>query len=106
MDTTHFPPRPEGWQVSQPRVLFANQIMQMIASRVQCGRTGKAQDFYKLEFPSWVNVVATTGNSEIVMIRQYRFGTDRVELEIPGGAVNLGGEPLAAGLRELLEETG
>ncbi len=78
----------------------------MVASKVRCERTGKSQDFYKFEFPSWVNVVATTAKSEMVLIRQYRFGTDQVELEIPGGAVNIGEDPLAAGLRELLEETG
>ena len=64
------------------------------------------KDFYKFEFPSWVNIVATTNNSEILLIRQYRFGTGQVELEIPGGAVNEGEPPLEAGLRELLEETG
>lgn len=106
MKTAHFPAHPEGWQISPPRTLFANRIMQMVASKVRCDRTGKSQDFYKFEFPSWVNIVATTANSEMVLIRQYRFGTDQVELEIPGGAVNIGEDPLVAGLRELLEETG
>lgn len=80
--------------------------MQMVACAVRCERTGKTQDFYRLEFPSWVNVVATTEANELLIIRQYRFGTDRIEIEIPGGAVNKGEDPLAAGLRELLEETG
>lgn len=40
------------------------------------------------------------------MIRQYRYGSDKVELEIPGGAVNEGESALSAGIRELLEETG
>lgn len=53
-------------------------------------------------FPGWVNVVATTVAGELVLIRQYRFGTDRLELEIPGGAINDGEDPLAAGLRKLL----
>ena len=95
-----------GWQIDAPRTLFANSGMQMVASKVRCGRTGKSQDFYRFEFPSWVNVIATTASGDMLMIRQYRFGTNRVELEIPGGAVNAGEDPLAAGLRELLEETG
>lgn len=106
MKTGDFPARPEGWQIDAPRTLFANPIMQMVASKVRCSRTGKVQDFYKFEFPGWVNVVATTDTGDLVLIRQYRFGTDRMELEIPGGAVNDGEDPLAAGLRELLEETG
>ena len=106
MKTVSLPRHHQGWQIDTPRTLFANPGMQMFASRVHCDRTGKSQDFYKFEFPHWVNVVATTAGGEIVLIHQYRFGTNRVELEIPGGAVNLGEDPLAAGLRELLEETG
>ena len=98
--------RPDGWRISPARTIFANPIMQMVACAVRCERTGKTQDFYRLEFPSWVNVVATTEANELLIIRQYRFGTDRIEIEIPGGAVNKGEDPLAAGLRELLEETG
>lgn len=80
--------------------------MQLVSNRVHCGRSGKSQEFYKFIFPSWVNIIALTSSDEIVLIRQYRYGTDRVELEIPGGAVNEGEDPLAAGERELLEETG
>ena len=96
----------EGWQVSTPKILFSTPIMDLVSGRVHCERTGIEKDFYKFEFPSWVNIVATTNNSEILLIRQYRFGTGQVELEIPGGAVNDGEPPLEAGLRELLEETG
>jgi 8-oxo-dGTP pyrophosphatase MutT (NUDIX family) len=96
----------EGWQVSTPKTLFSTPIMDLVTGRVHCGRTGIEKDFYKFEFPSWVNIVATTNNSGILLIRQYRFGTGQVELEIPGGAVNEGEPPLEAGLRELLEETG
>jgi len=73
---------------------------------VHCARTGIEKDFFKLDFPSWVNIVACTKEKKVILIRQYRFGTDRIELEIPGGAVNDGEPPLEAGLRELLEETG
>ncbi|MFH0785102.1 MAG: NUDIX hydrolase [Pseudomonadota bacterium] len=106
MKTANYPLQSEDWKISEPRTVFSNPVMQMVASRVRCGRTGKDQDFYRFEFPSWVNIVATTNAGDLVLVRQYRFGTNRVELEIPGGAVNIDEDPLAAGLRELLEETG
>jgi ADP-ribose pyrophosphatase len=37
---------------------------------------------------------------------QYRFGSDAVTLEIPGGMVDRGETPLLAAQRELREETG
>lgn len=93
-------------QLSSPKTLFSSPVMDLITSRIHCRRSGKQKDFYKLEFGSWVNIIACTNDSDILLIRQYRYGSDQVELEIPGGAVNDDEPPLQAGLRELLEETG
>jgi 8-oxo-dGTP pyrophosphatase MutT (NUDIX family) len=59
-----------------------------------------------IEAPDWVNVLALTPEHELVLVRQFRFGIDNLSLEIPGGMIEPGEDPLAAGLRELREETG
>jgi 8-oxo-dGTP pyrophosphatase MutT (NUDIX family) len=70
-------------------------------------RTGKHCDFFVIESVDWVNVVAVTPNDELVMVEQYRHGSNTVELEIPGGIMDAGEtDPLATGARELREETG
>ena len=70
-------------------------------------RTGREHDFYIADSVNWVNVVALTPDQKIVMVEQYRHGSQRVELEIPGGMMNPEEtDPVAAGLRELREETG
>lgn len=53
-----------------------------------------------------VAVLAVTEDGRFVMARQYRPGPGRVLLELPGGAVEEGEEPIAAAARELREETG
>jgi ADP-ribose pyrophosphatase len=68
--------------------------------------TGKDHDFYVIEAPDWVNVVAVTPDGQIILIKQYRHGVQSVTLEIPGGMVDPGESPLQAAKRELLEETG
>jgi 8-oxo-dGTP pyrophosphatase MutT (NUDIX family) len=70
-------------------------------------RTGREHDFYVIESVNWVNVIALTTTGQLVMIEQYRHGSNTVEIEIPGGMMDPNdASPLEAGLRELREETG
>ena len=64
------------------------------------------EPYYVLEYPNWVDVIPVTGNNEIIMIRQYRHGINKVSLELPCGAIESHETPLEAAKRELLEETG
>jgi 8-oxo-dGTP pyrophosphatase MutT (NUDIX family) len=77
--------------------------------RVDCcelpdGRT--ANEYYVLEYPNWVNVVAITENNEVIMVKQYRHSGDIISIEIPGGVIDGDEKPEHAAQRELLEETG
>ena len=70
-------------------------------------RTGQAHPFIVLDCVDWVNVLAVTRDRHLVMIEQFRHGTETVELEIPGGVMDPHEtSPVATGVRELREETG
>ncbi|MGH0036000.1 MAG: NUDIX hydrolase [Myxococcota bacterium] len=69
-------------------------------------RTGRPAAFYRIDASDWVNIVPVTDADEVVMVRQYRHGSARHTLEIPGGMVDPGESPAEAAARELLEETG
>ena len=69
-------------------------------------RTGAVKKFSLIECVDWVNVIALTPDDEVVLIRQYRAGSASICLEIPGGMVDDGEDPLTAAKRELEEETG
>ena len=67
---------------------------------------GTSGDFYVMDTASWVHVVALTKNNKIILVQQFRFGTENLSWEVPGGLMEAGESPIAAGLRELREETG
>ncbi len=53
-------------------------------------RTGEQMRRLVLETRDWVNVVARTLEGRYLMVKQYRFGTERVTTEIPGGVIDPG----------------
>jgi 8-oxo-dGTP pyrophosphatase MutT (NUDIX family) len=59
-----------------------------------------------LEAPDWVNVIALTPAERVVVVHQYRFGTQETTTEIPAGIVEPGEKSGEAAIRELKEETG
>ncbi len=66
----------------------------------------KESEFVVLKSPQWVNLIPITEQGNVVLIEQYRHGTDEITLEVPGGLVEKGEDPRIAGERECLEETG
>ncbi|MHB8524237.1 MAG: NUDIX hydrolase [Limisphaerales bacterium] len=90
---------------SQPAGDF--RIFTIRADRKISPRTGQTHDFFILDSVDWVNVIAVTPDQQLIMVEQYRHGTDTVELEIPGGMMDAGEtSAIEAGSRELREETG
>jgi 8-oxo-dGTP pyrophosphatase MutT (NUDIX family) len=69
-------------------------------------QNGLQHDFFIIEAPDWVNIVPITPDGRVVLIEQYRHGTNEIALEIPGGMVDRDESPFEAAKRELLEETG
>jgi ADP-ribose pyrophosphatase len=68
---------------------------------------GMTLDGFVLEYGDWATILALTKQQEVVLVRQYRHGAQKVILELPGGAMDARDEsPMQAARRELLEETG
>ncbi len=64
------------------------------------------KDYYVLEYPDWVNIIAQTKDGHFLIERQYRHAQQIVGYELPAGCIDEGEDPLHAAQRELLEETG
>lgn len=95
------------WQKIGSQPLGDFRIFTVRSDRAVSPRTGKEHDFFVIDCVNWVNLIAVTPDNQLVMVEQYRHGTDTVELEIPGGMMDReDASPVIAGVRELREETG
>jgi ADP-ribose pyrophosphatase len=95
----------KDWELLDQRVDRDYRVFQITKREARSPRTNRVGTFYTIQGNDWVNVIPVTDDNEVVMIRQYRHGSEDVTLEVPGGLVEEA-NPEAAALRELLEETG
>ncbi len=64
-------------------------------------------DVQAIHFPDMAVVLPLTDDRTVVMIHQYRHGSEQICLELPGGLVDLDDDcPETSARRELMEETG
>ncbi|MGQ9695396.1 MAG: NUDIX hydrolase [Thermodesulfobacteriota bacterium] len=94
------------WKFLQAVKLNSCRVFDIIREEYISPKSGQKHDFYLLASVDWVNVIPLTAEQEIILVKQYRFGTKDFSLEIPGGMIDPGDTPARAAKRELLEETG
>ena len=95
---------PQAWSLQGSSLAFDGYV------RVRRDRyrlpDGSESDWDVVEIGDTVAVVAFTPDDTVVLFDQYRVGPRRVLGELPGGLIDAGEDAVAAGARELLEETG
>jgi len=95
------------WSADSSRVLLDSPWIRLRAERCVTQRGAVLDPYYLLDYREWVHVAAFDEEDRLLLVRQYRHGVGRVSLELPGGVMEPHeNDPLAAGARELLEETG
>ena len=96
----------KSWTLIESRLISEHQIFTLNADHYRLEPEGRSRDFYTLDTPDWINVIALTEERDVVLVRQFRHGVREVTLEIPGGMLDPGESTAEAALRELEEETG
>ena len=94
------------WKTTAKKNLAENPFLALEEHRREEEGTRRQGYFFIIDTPDWVNIIALTDENDIVLIEQFRHGSERIELEIPSGIIEDGEKPADAALRELLEETG
>ncbi|NGP75184.1 NUDIX hydrolase [Balneolaceae bacterium YR4-1] len=108
MSESNFNYRIEPWSIVTENKEYKTPIFNLLkrSMKLQAVDETDRGDFYVLDAPEWINIIAITEDDEIILVEQYRYGIEEPTLEIPGGMVDEGEEPLQGAKREMLEETG
>lgn len=94
------------WKVLEStRLLSKGTWMNLRQEKVQLPSGTIVPEWFVLEFPAWVNVIAITKDGNFVMEDQYRHALGETHYELVAGVVDPGETPLQAAQRELNEET-
>jgi 8-oxo-dGTP pyrophosphatase MutT (NUDIX family) len=94
------------WQLTKTREVGDFRIFRVDNSDLHDSEGHLRGDVFTMRCSNWCHVIPITPDGQVVMVWQYRFGSDELSLEIPGGVIDEGEEPIACAARELLEETG
>ena len=106
--------KPTHWNTEARELLFEHPLLAASIRRLRDPDVPeRTRQALVLESRDWVNVIAlrqppgtSSADAEVLLVRQWRFGSEGETLEIPGGVVDPGEQPVDAARRELLEETG
>ena len=97
----------EPWKVLESEYLIRRPWLTVRRERLELPDGRIVPEYYVLEYPDWVNVIAITEDGNVILERQYRHGFGQAAWEIPCGVLEKSdASPLAGAQRELLEETG
>ena len=96
----------EKWKTLESEYVFNRPWLTARRDKVMLPDGRINDEFYILEYPTWVNVIARTTDGRFVMVEQYRHGLDDIFVELCAGVVEEGETPLEGARRELAEETG
>lgn len=94
------------WKTLRSEYLIKRPWLTARRDAVQLPNGVVNDEFYVLEYPDWVNVIAITGEGKFVFVRQYRYALDLDSIELCAGVAEPGEAPIESAKRELLEETG
>lgn len=94
------------WTVLESGYLYRRPWLTARKDKVMLPGGNINPEFYVLEYPDWINVIAIDEEGRFIMERQYRHGIGSTGWEIPAGVCEKGETPEQAARRELLEETG
>lgn len=97
--------KPE-WRLRKSSYVVDSPYMRLRMDEIELPNGTIVPNYYVRESSGFVTIFALTEDEQVILVRQYRYGSDSIHLELPAGMLLEGENPRDCALRELAEETG
>lgn len=95
------------WAVLSSQYLFKRPWLTVRLEHTKLPNGNECPEYYVLEYPTWINIIALNTEGQMIMVRQHRHALGVTRYELCAGIMDpTDSSPLEAAKRELLEETG
>lgn len=97
---------PKPWKTLSSTVTYRKKWLQIREEACELPDVRVLDPYIIIDIPSFCNIVIVTPKEEVVLVKQFRHAVGIESIELPGGMIDKGEEPIEAAKREMQEETG
>jgi len=94
------------WRVRDSTYVVDSKFLRLRRDSIELPGGEIIDDYFVREGRGFSVIFALTPERRVVLVRQYKYGINRIVVELPAGFVDEGEEPHQTAVRELAEETG
>jgi 8-oxo-dGTP pyrophosphatase MutT (NUDIX family) len=94
------------WHVRSSTYIVESEFLRLRKDEIELPDGRRIPDYFVRESPGFVVSFPMTDDDRVVVVHQYRYGADRITLELPAGSIDAEEHALVCAQRELTEETG
>ncbi|MDR2721114.1 MAG: NUDIX hydrolase [Puniceicoccales bacterium] len=95
-----------SWEKLWKKMTYGNKFCTVYENKFRHPTDKREGIFLSIDICDSVQIVAETVENKLLLVQQFRFGSEKLSLEFPAGRMEKGENIIGCAGRELLEETG